>query len=171
MKHIGILSDTHSYLDNKVFRHFDACDEVWHAGDIGNVEVADKLAAFKPLRAVYGNIDGADLRISYPEEQFFECEGQRVYMIHIGGSPGKYPAAVKSRLLELQPTLYVCGHSHILRIVSDKGYGNMLHVNPGAAGVHGFHQVRTLVRLKIDEGRIFDVQVIELGKRSLLSNK
>ena len=166
MKSIGIISDTHGYLDDKVFKHFDTCDEIWHAGDIGVVDVANKLAAFKPLKAVYGNIDGTDVRVSYPEELFFDCEGQSVYMVHIGGSPGKYPAKVKSNILEKKPTLFICGHSHILRIVSDKSYHNMLYLNPGAAGVHGFHHVRTLVRLKIDEGRIFDVQVIELGKRS-----
>ncbi len=168
MKQIGIISDTHSFLDDKVFKHFDACDEIWHAGDIGEIEVANRLKAFKTFRAVYGNIDDNAVRLEYPKELFFECEGQKVYMIHIAGPPGKYLKEVKAMVLELKPTLFICGHSHQLSIFSDKIHHNMLFLNPGAAGKHGFHQMRTLVRLKIEEGRIFDVQVIELGKRAEL---
>ena len=169
MKHIGIISDTHSYLDDKVFKYFDVCDEVWHAGDIGDIDVANKLAAFKPLRAVYGNIDGSDVRGEYPEELLFDCEGQKIYMTHIGGNPSKYVPKVQAKIVEYKPSFFICGHSHILKIVSDKLFQNMLYLNPGAAGVHGFHHIRTIVRLKIEEGRIFDLQVIELGKRGTTS--
>lgn len=166
MKHIGLISDTHSYLDEKVFRHFEVCDEIWHAGDIGNTEIADKLATFKPFRAVYGNIDGVDLRQRYPLDQNFDCEGAKIFMTHIGGVPGKYPTPLKNKLLVSKPNVFICGHSHILRIITDKVFQNMLHINPGAAGIHGFHHVRTLVRFKIEEGKLFDMQVIELGKRA-----
>jgi putative phosphoesterase len=165
MKQIGIISDTHGYLDDKVFSYFAQCDEIWHAGDIGP-NVAEKLASFKPFKAVHGNIDGADVRRAFPEELFFECEGQRVYMVHIGGSPGKYTGKVKAKIIEKKPSLFICGHSHILRVVTDKTHHNMLYLNPGAAGIQGFHTVRTLVRLKIHQGIISDLQVIELGNRN-----
>jgi len=165
MKYIGLLSDTHGFLDEKIFRHFEHCDEIWHAGDIGSEDVSNRLAAFKPFKAVYGNIDSGDVRIEYPLDLFFHCEGVKVYMTHIGGSPTKYPLRVKSEIEAFQPNIFICGHSHILRVVSDKAMNNMLYINPGAAGIHGFHHVRTIMRFKLDEGKISDVQVIELGKR------
>lgn len=166
MKHIGLISDTHSYLDEKVFRHFEVCDEIWHAGDIGNEEVANKLGSFKPFKAVHGNIDGPDIRQKYPLDEIFYCEGAKIFMTHIGGVPGKYSSTLKSKLLAIQPHVFICGHSHILRIITDKTLRNMLYINPGAAGMHGFHHMRTLVRFKIENGKIFDMQVIELGKRA-----
>lgn len=165
MKQIGIISDTHDYLDDKIFKHFENCDEIWHAGDVGNISILKKMADFKPLKAVYGNIDGTEIRNEYPEELFFDCEGLKVLLIHIGGSPSKYPARALQSIKEKKPDLYVCGHSHILRIETDKTY-KMLYMNPGAAGKHGFHTVRTIVRLKIEDGKMFDIQVIELGKRA-----
>jgi uncharacterized protein len=166
MKKIGVISDTHGFLDEKVFKYFDQCDEVWHAGDIGTGELLDKLASFKPLRAVFGNIDGHEIRIRMEEDKIFHCEGLRVYMTHIAGTPGKYNMRVRNKIKEVKPGIMVCGHSHILRIASDKSFHNMLYINPGAAGIHGFHKVRTLVRLSVEDTRIFDVQVIELGART-----
>ena len=148
----------------QVYHYFENCDEIWHAGDIGTEEITDKLAAFKPLKAVYGNIDGVNLRIAFPLDQVFVCEGMKVFMTHIGGSPEKYPAVVRKKFLEHRPDIFICGHSHILRIISDKVH-NFLYLNPGAAGVHGFHALRTLIRFKIQKGHISDMQVIELGKR------
>jgi putative phosphoesterase len=166
MKHIGLISDTHGFLDDKIFQYFDKCDEIWHAGDIGSTEVSNKLASFRPLKAVYGNIDGNELRQLYPLDQVFNCEGMKVWMTHIGGTPGKYPAFIKKKLVDLTPDLFICGHSHILRIISDKTFRH-LYLNPGAAGVHGFHTVRTLLRFHIGEGKLSDMQVIELGKRGV----
>ena len=165
MKHIGLISDTHGYLDPKVFHYFEGCDEVWHAGDFGSEHLMEQIEAFRPTRAVFGNIDGGELRRKYPEHLFFECEGVKIYMTHIGGSPGKYSAKVKQNILSYQPQLFICGHSHILRVVSDNSLCKMLYLNPGAAGIHGFHKVRTLLRFKIDNGKYSDFQVIELGNR------
>lgn len=163
---IGLLSDTHGWLEERVFHHFAACDEIWHAGDIGQSEVTDRLAAFKPLRAVYGNIDGAILRRTYPENLHFEMAGLQVFMTHIGGYPGKYPARIREQIVAEKPGLFICGHSHILKVMPDKQY-NLLHINPGAAGNHGFHQVKTLVRFEIENGKIGQLQAIELGPRSI----
>ncbi|MEZ4886162.1 MAG: metallophosphoesterase family protein [Chitinophagales bacterium] len=165
MKQIGILSDTHSYLDDKIFHYFKNCDEIWHAGDIGTLSLADELAAFKPLRAVYGNIDGHEIRAIYPENAFFECEGVTIWMTHIAGSPPRYNERVRRKLNYALPRIFVCGHSHILKVMAVEKYHKMLHINPGAAGNHGFHQVRTIMRMKIEGTRIFDAEVIELGKR------
>lgn len=167
---IGLLSDTHGYLDPGVFRYFDSCDEIWHAGDIGTVELADTLSNFKPLRAVYGNIDGATLRRMFPLDLRFNCEGVDVWMTHIGGYPGRYNPRVRA-LLESGdvPNLFICGHSHILKVMPDKHYG-LLHMNPGAAGIHGFHHVKTLIRFSIDEGKIHSPEAIELGLRASLDN-
>jgi putative phosphoesterase len=165
MKRIGLLSDTHGYLDERVFKYFAEVDEIWHAGDIGDINLTDKLAAFKPLRAVYGNIDGASARRQFPEHQIFELEGLRVWMTHIGGFPGRYPSAILEKIKQIRPKLFVCGHSHIVRIMPDKKW-NLLHINPGAAGIYGFHQIRTLVRFGIENGKIVDLQLIELGPRS-----
>lgn len=165
MRKIGIISDTHGYLDEKVFVHFADCDEIWHAGDIGTSHVVEQLEAFKPLKAVYGNIDGTELRKSYPETAVFMCEEVKVMIHHIAGKPYTYPAAAKKLIIEHQPGILVCGHSHILRVEFDKKL-QFLYLNPGAAGVHGFHKVKTLLRFKIDGQRIFDMEAIELGPRA-----
>lgn len=162
MKKIGLLSDTHGFLDDKVFEHFKDCDEVWHAGDIGTVDVADRLAAFKPLRAVYGNIDGDKLRVMFKQHERWMCEGVDVWMTHIGGYPGKYAREVKPEIFMHPPKLFISGHSHILKVMYDKKLGT-LHINPGAEGKYGFHNVRTLVRFEIDGTDIRNLEVIEIG--------
>jgi uncharacterized protein len=165
---IGLLSDTHSFLDNKVFDYFKDCDEVWHAGDIGDVRVADALEKFKPFRAVYGNIDSKDLQLRYPEDLQFMCEGFSVWITHIGGAPPNYNPRVKKMLKVHTPDIFICGHSHILRIKKDEKFGNMLYLNPGAAGNHGFHLVKTLVRFDVAKKEIKNLEVIEIGKRGAL---
>lgn len=167
MTRIGLISDTHSHLEEKVFDHFAECDEIWHAGDIGDIKVADQLAAFKPFRAVYGNIDAADVRITYPLDLQFHCEEVKVWMTHIGGYPGRYSKRIKDQLTEVDPDLFICGHSHILKVMPDAKH-NLLHINPGAAGVHGFHQVKTIIRFSIDGKQIKDLEVIEMGRRGAL---
>ncbi|EOR92761.1 hypothetical protein ADIARSV_4043 [Arcticibacter svalbardensis MN12-7] len=164
MKRIGLLSDTHGYLDDSVFKHFDQCDEIWHAGDFGNIELADQLAAFKPLRGVYGNIDGQDIRLTYPEDLHFKCEEVKVWMTHIGGYPGKYDARIRAELYNKPPKLFISGHSHILKVIFDKKIGT-LHLNPGAAGKQGWHKVRSLLRFTISEEKIHTLEIIELGNR------
>jgi hypothetical protein len=164
MLKIGLLSDTHHFLDEAIFRHFDSCDEIWHAGDFGTAELAGQLAAFKPLRGVYGNIDGQDIRTDYPEKLRWQSEAVSVFMIHIGGYPPRYNPAVKKELLAHPPQLFICGHSHILKIMYDEKL-QCLHMNPGAAGRQGWHQVRTLIRFTIDGPAMKDCEVIELGKR------
>lgn len=164
MKTIGLLSDTHGYLDPKVLHYFADCDEVWHAGDLGTLELLEELEAFKPTRAVYGNIDGADIRAAAPENLIWDCEGMKVFMTHIGGYPGRYNARVRAILDQEKPGLYICGHSHILKVMPDKKRA-LLHINPGAAGKHGFHKVKTLTRFKVSDGRLSDLEVIELGNR------
>ena len=163
MKKILLLSDTHSCIDESILKYVKQADEVWHAGDIGNLQVTDEIKKYKPLRAVYGNIDDAEARLEFPEEQVFVCEGMKVYMIHIGGYPGKYRAQVKNQLLREKPGLYICGHSHILKIQYDPQY-SVLHLNPGAAGISGFHQVRTMLRFVLDQGNIKDMELIEWPK-------
>lgn len=165
MKRIGLLSDTHGYIDQGIKKHFANCDEIWHAGDIGNVNVSDTLSAWKPYRAVYGNIDGGKLRLMHPEDQLFELEGVKVLMTHIGGYPGRYVPRVRELILREKPKLYICGHSHILKVMYDKKH-EVLHMNPGAAGISGFHQIKTMLRFVIDNGNIRDLEVIELGKRT-----
>lgn len=169
MKRIGLLSDTHSFLDPAILKHFSACDEVWHAGDVGNVEVSNVLEEFKSLRAVYGNIDGQAIRIRYPENLFFEIEGMKVFMTHIGGYPGRYTARVKGLLDIHQPGLYICGHSHILKVMPDPNR-KLLHINPGACGKEGFHQIRTAIRFSINAGKLTDLEVIEMGKRGAITS-
>lgn len=164
---IGLLSDTHSYLDPTIFKHFEACDEVWHAGDLGSTALADALEEFKPLRAVYGNIDGHELRARYPENQVFELEGLRVFMTHIGGYPGRYHPRVRPLLQADPPQLFISGHSHIVKIMPDNKL-NLLHINPGACGREGFHKMRTMVRFRIEAGRIHELELIELGLRGAL---
>lgn len=164
MTRIGLISDTHNYLDEAVFRHFDQCDEIWHGGDFGTVDIADRLKAFKPLRGVYGNIDGRDVRSEYPLKLEWTCEEVKVFMIHIGGYPGRYAPGVKQQLVDSGAKLFICGHSHILKVIYDDKIG-CLHMNPGAAGKQGWHQVRTLLRFAIDGPEIKNLEVIELGQR------
>ncbi|MDR0729059.1 MAG: metallophosphatase family protein [Prevotellaceae bacterium] len=164
MKRIGILSDTHHCFDVPLRRFFSTSDELWHAGDIGAIGLADEISAFKPLRAVYGNIDGGDVRAVYPRCLRFAVEGVDVLMIHIGGYPGRYAPEVLPLLRSCPPKLFVAGHSHILKVVYDPVF-QLLHINPGAAGTYGFHKVRTAVRLVIDGGDIRDLEVLELGIR------
>lgn len=164
LKRIGILSDTHCYIDEQMLKYLDQCDEVWHAGDIGAIDVADKLAAFRPLRAVYGNIDNHTIRISYPLIQRFNCEEVDVLIKHIVGYPGKYDNSVKEIIRNSPPKLLIAGHSHILKVQFDKK-NNLLFVNPGAAGKYGLHKVRTLIRLTIDGTEMKDMEVVELEKR------
>ena len=164
MKRIGLLSDTHGYLDQSIFSYFEECDEVWHAGDIGTLDLSDRLAAFKPFRAVYGNIDGAEVRQVYPLDLRFDCEGVDVWITHIGGYPGRYNKRVREALQASAPDLFICGHSHILKVMPDNRH-DLLHINPGASGNHGFHKVRTIVRFSIDEAKVGDLEVIELGLR------
>jgi len=164
MTRIGLISDTHHFLDEAVFHHFDACDEVWHGGDFGTAELAERLKAFKPLRGVYGNIDGQDIRSQYPLQLAWKCEDLSVFMIHIGGYPGRYAPGVKQSILQYRAGLFISGHSHILKIMYDEKL-SCLHMNPGAAGKQGWHTVRTLIRFVVDGADIRDCEVIELGKR------
>lgn len=164
MKRIGLLSDTHNYLDEQVFSYFEQCDEVWHAGDFGTIEIADKLKAFRPLTGVYGNIDGYDVRSAYPIQKRWLCEGVNIFMVHIGGYPGKYASGVKNELAGNPAQLFISGHSHIPKVIYDQKL-KCLHMNPGAAGKHGWHQIRTLLRFTIDGTVIKDCELIELGKR------
>lgn len=164
MTRIGLLSDTHGYLDEAIFTHFDRCDEIWHAGDFGDMAVADTLSAFKPLRGVYGNIDGSVIRNAYPENLRFMCEAVDVWMTHIGGYPGRYSPQVKQQIRLQPPQLFICGHSHILKVMYDQKL-QCLHLNPGAAGKQGWHKVRTLLRFSIDDNRIENLEAIELAVR------
>lgn len=162
MKRIGLLSDTHGYWDERYEKYFSDCDEIWHAGDFGSYEVAERLSALKPLRGVFGNIDGHDLRMRFSERYRFRCEEVEVLMKHIGGYPGHYDPSVRGSIMARPPQLFISGHSHILKVMFDKTLG-CLHINPGAAGISGFHKVRTLVRFCIDGREIKDLEVIELG--------
>jgi hypothetical protein len=164
MQRIGLLSDTHGHLDDRTLDYFAECDEIWHAGDIGDLAVAEKLSAAKPFRAVHGNIDGAEIRERFPLNLQFELEGVSVFMTHIGGYPGKYTKRVKELLIAIRPKLYICGHSHILKILPDRQL-DLLHINPGACGNEGFHKIKTVVRFTLKTGTIKDLEVIELGKR------
>ena len=166
MTRIGLISDTHNYLDEAVFRHFAQCHEIWHAGDFGTIAIADRLieGSGLPLRGVYGNIDGSDVRGTYPQKLAWNCEGVKVYMTHIGGYPKKYAPGIRQDLMAEGARLFICGHSHILKIIYDDSI-NCLHINPGAAGNQGWHRVRTIVRFTIDGTDIRDCEVIELGNR------
>ncbi|MEM9982605.1 MAG: metallophosphoesterase family protein [Bacteroidota bacterium] len=162
---IGLLSDTHSFIEATILEILQDCHEIWHAGDIGDLFVTDQLQTLQaPLRAVYGNIDNAAIRQTFPKDLIFECEGLKVWMTHIGAYPPKYTPKVKTKLDEIQPDLFVCGHSHILKVIADKSR-NLLHLNPGAAGHHGFHTIRTLLLFDIIEHRPTNMQVVELGNR------
>jgi len=165
LKNILLISDTHSYLDKAVIKYIEAADEVWHAGDIGNIEeVTDVIKKIKPLRAVYGNIDDANARKEFPKNLIFTCEDVKVFMTHICGQPTNYLKEVKDILIVEKPKLFICGHSHILKVMYQERY-DMLHMNPGACGIHGFHQIKTVLRFVIDGSEIKDLVVIELGKR------
>lgn len=161
---IGLMSDTHGFLDAALFEYFAECDEVWHAGDFGPVEILDRLKEFKPVRGVFGNIDGAQIRAELPRDAVWDCEGVPVYMTHIGGYPGHYEPRVKRALAMRKPGLFICGHSHIAKVIRDPALG-LVHMNPGACGHHGWHQVRTLLRFTITSGKIGGVELIELGLR------
>jgi putative phosphoesterase len=163
---IGLISDSHGELDPALFTYFEECDEVWHAGDLGGgLDVHHRLLAFKPLRAVYGNIDGAEVRAVLPDEIVWDCEGVKVYITHVGGYPGHSDRAAKAALLNHRPDLFICGHSHILKVMRDPALG-LLHMNPGACGYYGWHKVRTALRFTIGRGKISGIEAIELGPRS-----
>ena len=164
MKTIGLISDTHGYLDVQVFRHFEQCDEIWHAGDFGNLEIANQLASQKLLRGVYGNIDDTNVRNIYPEDLFFQCEEVKVFITHIGGYPPRYNDRVRPLIIENKPQLFISGHSHILKVMFDEKL-QCLHMNPGAAGNQGWHKVRTVITFVIDGDKMKDCKVIELGSR------
>ncbi len=168
MIRIGLLSDTHSFIDDNILSYFEECDEIWHAGDVGDFRVIEKLESFKPLRCVYGNIDDAKMRRTFPLDLRFEIEGLDVFITHIGGYPERYNKRVGDIFRKDAPDLFICGHSHILKVMFDKKY-NFLHINPGACGHHGFHKFRTMARFNVENGKIKDLQVIELGMRGSLT--
>lgn len=168
MKKILLISDTHGHLDQKIIKYIDDVDQVWHAGDIGTTAVADGISTLKILKGVYGNIDDHVLRSQFPENQIFSCEGVKVLITHIGGYPGKYNPRVKKLIAEEKPQLYVSGHSHILKVIQDHK-NNLLHMNPGACGIEGFHKLRTMLRFGLNQGKIENLEAIELGQRGSLS--
>lgn len=164
MKRIGLISDTHGHWDKKIADFLKDSDEIWHAGDIGSLELAEQLENFKPLRAVYGNIDGVDIRSKYPKLLRFKYEDVIVLITHIGGYPGKYQKEVLSELKQNPPKLFISGHSHILKVMYDKKY-DLLHMNPGAAGLSGFHNLRTALRFKVNKKNITDLEILEIPRR------
>jgi len=164
MKKILLLSDTHSHIDERILHFVSEADEVWHAGDIGDLAVTDAIAALKPLKAVYGNIDDHKARSSFPLDLKFDCEGMKVWITHIGGYPGKYNQRIREEIKQNPPQIFIAGHSHILKVQWDKSI-QCMHLNPGACGVSGFHQMRTMLRFSIDKGSLKDLEVIELGLR------
>lgn len=161
---IGLLSDTHAFLDEAIFVFFQECDEIWHAGDFGSMEVFDRLNALKPVRGVFGNVDGTDIRSRLPEDIEWQCEDVDVYMTHIGGYPGRYDPRAKRELVRRKPDLFICGHSHVTRVMRDATLG-LLHINPGASGHSGWHITRTVMRLTIQADLIGNVELLELGPR------
>jgi uncharacterized protein len=160
MTRIGLLSDTHGFVDERLFSFFEKCDEIWHAGDIGTLETADKLSQFKPLKAVFGNIDDFKIRTSYPKIQNFVCEGMDIMITHIGGYPGNYAPGIQALIALHKPRLFIAGHSHILKVINDKKNG-LLHINPGAAGNSGFHHVKTAVRFTLENTKISGLEIWE----------
>ncbi len=164
---ILLLSDTHNYLDPGILPHCQACDEIWHAGDIGDNAVTDELEKIKPLRAVYGNIDDQQMQTKFQEDLWFDCAGMKIWMTHIGGTPPNYNPKVKKILKERIPDVFICGHSHILKVKKDERL-NLLYINPGAAGNQGFHHMKTIIRMEISEGKIRKLEVVELGKRGII---
>lgn len=171
MKKIGLLSDTHGYIDKHILNHLAQCDEIWHAGDVGSIDVIDQLEAIKPVKIVFGNIDNKEIQSRTHENLHFEIEGFRVWMTHIGGAPTRYNPVVLPQLRADAPDIFVCGHSHILRVIRDNNLSNMLYINPGAAGKEGFHKMRTLLRFNLHEGVISQMEVVELGKRGALEGQ
>ncbi|MEC7567565.1 MAG: metallophosphoesterase family protein [Bacteroidota bacterium] len=163
MKKILLLSDTHGHVDDHMIKYLKKSDEVWHAGDIGTTQVTDTILSLKPLRAVFGNIDNHELRLSFPEELLFECEDLNIYMTHIGGRPGRYAKGISEKIKSIKPKIFICGHSHILKKQYDK-VNQLLFINPGAIGKHGFHKVRTMVRFEIDKSDIKNMEVIEVKR-------
>ena len=160
MTKILLLSDTHGYIGPEIIKHAEDCDEIWHAGDIGSIHVTDQLKAIKPLKAVYGNIDGAEIRNEFEEHCKFQCEGMKVWITHIGGYPNRYAPRVSKIIRNTPPDLFIAGHSHILKVIPDKKL-NLLHMNPGAIGIHGFHKVRTMLKFEIERGEVKNLLVIE----------
>ncbi len=170
MKSIGLISDTHGHVDSDYTDHLENCDEIWHGGDIGSIETIRELEKLgKPIRAVYGNIDGAKVRAEFPLNLSFECEGVKVLMTHIGGYPPKIYTRVRKLIKEHQPNLYICGHSHVLKIMPDRE-NDLIHMNPGACGHHGFHKFRTMILFDCDQGKLSNVRVVEIGKRGVIKN-
>jgi len=163
MRVIGLISDTHGFLDSRFTSHLQKCDEIWHAGDIGNLEIAEKLKEIAPLKAVFGNIDSHKIRLVFPGDLRFYCEQVDVFITHIGGYPGRYDKRVKEQLQSNPPALFICGHSHILKVINDEKLG-ILHMNPGAAGNSGLHKVKTMLRFTIDGKEIKNLEVIELER-------
>jgi putative phosphoesterase len=163
MKKILLLSDTHNYIDEKILKYVKQADEVWHAGDIGDLKVTDAIKKLKPLRAVYGNIDDAKARLEFPEHNRFKCQDVNVWITHIGGYPNRYDIRVRENIKQNPPDLFICGHSHILKVMSDKKL-NLLHMNPGAIGKYGIHNVRTMLRFEIDGNKIQNLEVIEIKR-------
>ena len=164
MTRILLLSDTHSHIDDAIIKYVNQADEVWHAGDIGDLNVTDQIKKLKPLRGVFGNIDDDKARMDFPLHNRFFCENVNVWITHIGGYPGKYNPKIVEELTKNPPKLFICGHSHILKVIFDKK-NNFLHMNPGAAGISGFHTISTMLRFVIDNDKIKDLEIIELGKR------
>ena len=164
MKKILLLSDTHSHIDDTILKYVNQADEVWHAGDIGDLIVTDSIKSLKPLRAVFGNIDDDKARMEFPLHNRFVCEDVDVWITHIGGYPGKYNQSIRTEIQDNPPKLFICGHSHILKVQFDKSL-NLLHMNPGACGIYGFHQMRTMLRFEIDGEKIMNLEIIELGKK------
>lgn len=169
MRRILLLSDTHGTIDEPILRRAGQVDEIWHAGDIGSTEVADQLEKIAAFRAVYGNIDDHRMRARFPEDAVFSCEGLRVLITHIAGTPGRYPTVVRNKIAMHKPDLFLCGHSHILKVQRDPVFGH-LHMNPGAAGRHGFHKVRTMLEFRIEGREILDLQAVELGLRGAIES-
>ena len=163
MLQIGILSDTHGFVHPRVLNFFSCVDEIWHAGDMGDINIAEQLRGLKPLRAVYGNIDGRDVRIEYPETQNFCVEQVKVLMMHIGGYPGRYDSKARLLIGQEKPKLFICGHSHILKVIYDKKY-DLLHINPGAAGKYGIHKSITAVRLIIENDNMHDLEILDIPR-------
>jgi putative phosphoesterase len=160
---IGLLSDTHSHIDERVMKHLKGCDEIWHAGDIGDLHVTDKLAKIAPLRAVHGNIDGADIRAEFPQDLVFSLLDQTIWLTHIGGRPPRFAPGILIKLRDLRPSIFICGHSHILLARGCDSFGG-LHLNPGAAGLYGQHAVRTLMRFTLTTSGVTDLEVVEIPR-------
>lgn len=166
---IGLISDTHGYLEPKVASYFECCDEIWHAGDIGNISIIDSLDKIKPTFGVYGNIDEQDIRRVFPQDLWLQRAGLNILLTHIAGRPGRYNSRIKSILEASPPDILICGHSHILKVMRDPKYGGMLYINPGAAGKHGFHHKKTVVRFTLENRKVTGLEVIEMGKRGTIS--